>query len=239
MFFLKKIVSYFILPPGLYILVFLLTGLLNRKRRFVRFLSFSSALTLYLISVEPFKDLLYYPLERGLRVPERPEGDVIVILGGGTYNSGVLKPASYKRLIAGYRLHLRTGIPIVLSGGAATGIVPEAVVMKRILLDLGIDGSYIYTDTKSRDTRENAVYVKRICRDLGCGRIILITSAFHMKRALMTFRKEGLEVTPYPTDFRFEGRYNLYSLFPKHSVFYDSVIAIREYLGIVFYRVFY
>ncbi|MDQ7082363.1 MAG: hypothetical protein Q9N34_04885 [Aquificota bacterium] len=74
MFLLKKVVSYFILPPGLYVLILLFIGLLSRRRSFVRFLSLSSALFLYLISVEPFKDLLYYPLERGLEVPEEAEG---------------------------------------------------------------------------------------------------------------------------------------------------------------------
>jgi uncharacterized SAM-binding protein YcdF (DUF218 family) len=111
--------------------------------------------------------------------------------------------------------------------------------MKGILISLGVDEDLIYTDTKSRDTRENALYVKRICGTLGCERVILVTSAFHMRRATAVFRKAGLKVTPYPADFRFEGRYNLYSLFPKYSVFYDSVTAVREYLGIIFYRIAY
>lgn len=238
MFLLKKLVSYFLIPPGVYVLVFLLAGLLSGKRRVLRYLCFLSALTLYLISIEPFKDLLYYPLEGNMKVPRNVRGDVIVVLGGGVYNSGVLKASSLKRLIAGYKLHLKTGYPIILSGGKGTGLVPEAEVMKRILLDLGVEEELVYTDIKSRDTKENALYVKRICEKIGCSKVILVTSAFHMRRASREFRKAGLRVVPYPADFRFEGRYNLYSLFPKYSVFYDSAVAIREYLGLLFYKLF-
>ncbi len=239
MFLLKKVISYFILPPGLFVFIFLLIGLLSGKRKFLRLLSLGSALTLYLISVEPVKDLLFYPLERGMKTPERLGGDVIVVLGGGVYNSGELKATSYKRLMGGYRVHLLTGLPLILSGGTATGLVAEAEVMKRVLTELGVDENYILTDKRSRDTKENALQVKRICETLGCERVILVTSAFHMRRAVRMFKEAGLEVIPYPVDFKFEGRYNLYSLFPKHSVFYDSVIAIREYLGLVFYRLVY
>ena len=57
-----------------------------------------------------------------------------------------------------------------------------------------------------------------------------------MRRAEALFKKEGFKVVPYPTDLKFEGRYNVYSFFPKYSVFYDSAIAIREYIGLLFYK---
>jgi len=239
MFFLKKVISYFILPPGVYIVAFLILAGFLRKRRLPYLLSLSGALSMYLISIEPFKDLLFYPLERGFPVPERVKGDVIVILGGGAYNSGYLKASSYKRLITGFLLHRQSGKPLILSGGAALGSIPEAKVMKELLVRFGVRKEDIHADLRSRDTRENALYVKELCRKLGCTKITLVTSAFHMFRAKRVFEKVGFKVQPYPTDFKFEGRYNLYSIFPKHSVFYDSAIAIREYMGILFYRLFY
>ncbi len=239
MFFLKKVISYLILPPGIYVALLLAVATLCRKKKLVSYLAYAGALSLYLISVEPFKDLLIYPLERGFRGPPKVEGDAIVVLGGGAYNSGYLKASSYKRLIAGFLLHKRTGKPLILSGGASIGLIPEARVMKDLLLEFGVDEGDIYADLRSRDTRENVLYVKEICERLGCKSVILITSAFHMRRALMVFEKTGLSIQPYPTDFKFEGHYNLYSLFPKYSVFYDSSIAIREYIGLLFYKLFY
>ena len=100
MFFAKKIISYFILPPGIYIVLFLLIYLLS-KRKTVKYISLLSALSLYLISIEPVKDLLLLPLENMYKKPKVLKGDIIVVLGGGAYNTGYLKEDSTKRLITG------------------------------------------------------------------------------------------------------------------------------------------
>ncbi len=234
-FFLKKLISYFILPPGIFIVIFLIFYLFSR-RKFLKKLALFSAIALYLISIEPFKDLLYIPLEKPYKIPENPRGDAIVVLGGGVYNSGRLKASSFKRLITGFILHKRTGLPIILSGGAAISVIPEAKIMKELLKTFGVDEDYIYAEVNSRDTGENAKYVKKVCEKIGCETIILVTSGFHMRRAEALFKKEGFKVVPYPTDLKFEGRYNVYSFFPKYSVFYDSAIAIREYIGLLFYK---
>jgi len=239
MFFLKKLISYLILPPGIYIVLFLVIATLGRKKKLVYMPAVLGALSMYLISIEPVKDLLFLPLERGLKQPSVVQGDVIVVLGGGAYNSGYLKASSYKRLISGFLLHRRTGKPIILSGGASIGAIPEARIMRELLVEFGVSKGDIYADLRSRDTYENAKYVKELCAQIGCSRIILVTSAFHMRRASRVFEKAGLKVQPFPTDFKFEGKYNLYSLFPKYSVFYDSSIAIREHIGTLFYRIFY
>ncbi|RLJ70916.1 uncharacterized SAM-binding protein YcdF (DUF218 family) [Hydrogenivirga caldilitoris] len=239
MFFLKKFISYLILPPGIFIALFLFIAVLSRKRKIVYIPALAGALSLYLLSIEPFKDLLLYPLESPFKTPKVVRGDAIVVLGGGAYNSGYLKASSYKRLITGFLLHKKTGKPIILSGGAAIGVIPEAKVMKELLMEFGVEEKDIYADLESRDTFENAKYVLGICKRIGCRSLILVTSAFHMRRALSVFEKTGLEIQPYPTDFKFEGKYNLYSMFPKYSVFYDSSIAVREYIGLVFYSLYY
>jgi len=234
-FFFKKLVSYFILPPGIFVIVLLIFYFFS-KQKFLKRLALLSATTLYLISVEPFKDLLYYPLEKPYTIPENPQGDAIVVLGGGSYNDGKLKASSFKRLIVGFVLHKRTNLPIILSGGSSVSAIPEAEIMKDLLKAFGVEEKYIYSEVSSRDTEENAKYVKKVCKKIGCKRIILVTSGFHMKRAETLFKRAGFEVVPYPTDLKYEGKYNIYSFFPKYSVFYDSSVAIREYLGLFFYK---
>jgi uncharacterized SAM-binding protein YcdF (DUF218 family) len=234
MFFLKKLITHFILPPGLLVIAFALLGLLT-KRKLAKFIAFSFALFVYLLSIEPVKDVLYKPLEEAYPVPSKPEGDAIVVLGGGAYNTGILKEDSTKRLLTGFVLHKQTDLPIILSGGASIGALPEAESMKGLLLTLGVDKGKIYTEVNSKDTEENAQEVKKLCKRLGCKKIILMTSAYHMKRAVLSFQKVGLEVVPYPTDFKRDMRYNLYSLLPKMGVFADSYKALREYLGLVWY----
>jgi uncharacterized SAM-binding protein YcdF (DUF218 family) len=234
MFFLKKLITHFILPPGLLVIAFVLLGILT-KRKLAKFIAFSFALFVYLLSVEPIKDVLYKPFEEAYPVPSKPEGDAIVILGGGAYNTGILKEDSTKRLLTGFVLHKQTNLPIILSGGASIGALPEAEIMKGLLLTLGVDKGKIYTDVNSKDTEENAQEVKKLCERLRCKKIILVSSAYHMKRAVLSFQKAGLEVVPYPTDFKRDMRYNLYSLLPKMGVFADSYKALREYLGLVWY----
>jgi uncharacterized SAM-binding protein YcdF (DUF218 family) len=234
MFFLKKLITHFILPPGLLVIAFALLGILT-KRKLAKLLAFSFTLFVYLLSVEPIKDLLYKPLEDAYPVPSKPEGDAIVILGGGAYNTGILKEDSTKRLLTGFVLHKQTNLPIILSGGASIGALPEAEVMKGLLLTLGVDKSKIYTEVNSKDTEENAQEVKKLCERLRCKRVVLVSSAYHMRRAVLAFQKAGLEVVPYPTDFKRDMKYNFYSLLPKMGVFADSYKALREYLGLVWY----
>jgi len=234
MFFLKKLITHFILPPGLLVIVFVLLGILT-KRKLAKLIPFSFALFVYLLSIEPIKDVLYKPLEEAYPVPSKPEGDAIVILGGGAYNTGILKEDSTKRLLTGFVLHKQTNLPIILSGGASIGALPEAEIMKELLLTLGVDKSKIHTDVNSKDTEENAQEVKKLCERLRCRRVVLVSSAYHMRRAVLSFQKAGLEVVPYPTDFKRDMRYNLYSLLPKMGVFADSYKALREYLGLVWY----
>jgi Uncharacterized conserved protein len=234
MFFLKKLIAYFILPPGLLVIAFAALGILT-KRKLAKLIAFSFALFVYLLSIEPVKDVLYKPLEDAYPVPSKPEGDAIVILGGGAYNTGILKEDSTKRLLTGFVLHKQTDLPIILSGGASIGALPEAEVMKGLLLTLGVDKGKIYTEVNSRDTEENAQEVKKLCERLRCRRVILVSSAYHMRRAVLSFQKAGLEVVPYPTDFKRDMKYNLYSLLPKMGVFADSYKALREYLGLAWY----
>ncbi|MCS7171262.1 MAG: YdcF family protein [Aquificaceae bacterium] len=192
-----------------------------------------------MLSVEPIKDALYKPLEEAYPVPQRIDVDAVVVLGGGSYKTGILKEDSMKRLFAGFTLHRKYSLPLILSGGASLGNLPEAEVMKQVLEELGVDRKSIITEVRSRDTYENALYVKEICRERSFKRVALVTSAYHMPRAVETFKKAGLDVVPYPTDFKRDKRYNLYSFIPRMSVLNDSYKALREHLGSLAYSMLY
>jgi uncharacterized SAM-binding protein YcdF (DUF218 family) len=236
MFFLKKLITFFILPPGLFVVIFWIIAYLGRKNKKVLILSFLSGFFIYLLSIEPVKDFLLKPLETKYHQPKEIHGDVIVVLGGGSYNTGILTEDSLKRVLSGFILHKRLNIPIILSGGSAITNLPEAEAMKGVLNELGVDKSMIFTDVNSRDTLQNAFFTKRICEKYGFGKVILVTSAYHMPRSVMVFEKAGLEVVPYPTDFKMDKRYTVYSYFPKMNVLQDSTKAIREYVGLVAYQ---
>jgi uncharacterized SAM-binding protein YcdF (DUF218 family) len=111
--------------------------------------------------------------------------------------------------------------------------------MKSVLNELGVDKSMIFTDVNSRDTLQNAFFTKKFCEKYGFKSIILVTSAYHMPRSVMVFEKAGLQVIPYPADFKMDKKYTLYSYFPKMNVLQDSTKAIREYVGIIAYKLNY
>ncbi|RMH80617.1 MAG: YdcF family protein [Acidobacteria bacterium] len=238
-FFLKKLVLPLILPPTLFILAFLLIGIFSHRRTLAKTLSIMSALSLYLLSIEPVKDLLYRPLEEAYPVPKELKVDALVVLGGGAYSTGILKEDSMKRLLTAFVLHKKTGLPIVLSGGSAVGNLPEAEIMKAMLQELGIEKSAVISEVRSRNTLENAFYVKELCEKRGFKRIALITSAYHMPRAMEAFKRLGVDVVPYPTDFKQDKRYNLFSYMPRMSVLNDSYKALREHLGSLAYSLLY
>ena len=111
MFILKKLVTYIILPPGVFILVFIVSGLyLIKRHRRTGYLLIFSGVCLYALSIGPVKDALMSPLENAFRLETGASGDVIVILGGGT------KAEALSRLTCGHRLWKELHIPLILTG---------------------------------------------------------------------------------------------------------------------------
>ncbi len=214
-------------------MIFLLMAVLEKKRKFIRFLAILSALFVYLISIEPVKDLLLYPLEKNYAVTEKLNADAIVILGGGTYSLDSFTEDTSNRLLAGYRIYKKTKLPVIVSGGAVEGRIPDSAAMAEMLKKLGVESGKIIEETKSKDTAQNASYVSEICKEKNFKRVILITSAYHMERAVKIFKKTGLMILPYPADFKRSNHYNVYSFLPKFSNFAISSKAIREYIALV------
>lgn len=232
MFFLKKFITSLIIPPGLLIIIFLIVSFAERKRKFIFLFTLFSALFIYFISIEPVKDIILYPLER-VTASENLNADAIVILGGGARSSGFLPEDTMNRVLGGYRVYKKTKLPIIVSGGAIEGKISDSRAMAEILKEIGVEENKIIEESHSRDTSQNAVYVAQICRQKGFKRIILVTSAYHMKRVLKNFKKTELQVLPYPADFKRNGHYNIYSFLPNYSNFYLSSKAIKEYIALV------
>ncbi len=157
--------------------------------------------------------LLLAALERpyaGVKAEELPQADVIVLLGGGVEPS----PSEVGQLhlnIAGDRLVMalelaRLGKAPVLcvSGGTAqlgqTRWV-EADLIKQAIDTRQLASVPVISLGARRDTHDEAVRLRALCAEHGWKRILLVTSAAHQRRALATFRHEGLDVTPAACNF--------------------------------------
>jgi len=249
MFILKKILTPFLMPPGIFIV--LLMGAAGRffyKRRWkAGFFNLLTGILMWLISISPVSDMMFRGLESNFKIPENPRGDVIILLGGGVYDgapdlSGTGAPSEEMsgRIITAVRLQKRLDIPIIVSGGIVfKGKKGEADIVKRFLIDLGVPSSKIIAEEKSRDTIENAKYTMEICQKRNYKRPILVTSAYHMKRSIMSFEKIGADALPFPANFRTweNKRYGWDDYLPRG--FDGTATAFHEYLGLIFYKFVY
>lgn len=251
MYILKKLITASILPPGIFILVMFGAGalLLRFKRRWTGIGLLVFGLIMWGLSISPVTDLLLAGLIRDLPYGGNlPRGDVIVLLGGGVDDRlidlsgkpGILPEAMVDRLVTAVRLADRLQVPIIISGGSAPGgRVAEADAARRYLLDLGVSADAIFTEGASTNTFQNAENVREICRRHGFVRPILVTSDYHLKRALWSFEKVGLTCAPFAN--------GLASLLTKEyrwehflpGSFDAAAHYLHEHIGLVYYRLRY
>ncbi len=180
-------------------------------------------------------------------VEDYPRVDAIVVLGGAT--QAPLPPrievevnGSFDRLLHGLRL-LRAGKApgLILSGGAIAWLtgssLPEAARMARLAAEYGVEPGQLLLESRSRNTRENAVHTARLMGERGLKRVLLVTSARHMPRAAGVFRKAGVDFVPAPTDFRVAAKpFSPWRLLPDVESLDASSRAVKEYAGLAVYR---
>jgi uncharacterized SAM-binding protein YcdF (DUF218 family) len=241
-FFLKEL----LLPPGLLLLA-LIVGLLVVRRRWDLgwWLAVGAAAALYVLSTPLGAGGLSRVLETHppLSTTEMIAGQAqaIVILGGdgdytGQSGEETIGPQTLARLHYGAWLHGKTGLPILVSGGVLEdGEASLASEMKRALeVDYGILD--VWAEAQSRNTWENAVDSAAILRAKNVERILLVTHARDMARALAAFLQTGLHVQPAPMGFDERKAVGLRSLLPSPRSLLASYYALYEIAGGVEYR---
>lgn len=133
---------------------------------------------------------------------------------------------------------------LLLTGGSGSISHPEereSDILKNYLVKTGIPDSCIITENDSRNTRENALFTKRVMDSLHVkGDVLFVTSAFHMRRAIGCFEKVGItNIVPYPTD-RYSGprKYELDFMFlPCTDALDQWNLLIHEWVGYITYKV--
>jgi len=240
-----KLLQRLVLPPASILLLLLFGFLLVRSRRNLgRLFIATGFLFLYGLSISPVSSALIAPLERDFRPVnvKRVKADVIVVLGGGTRDRSWLglKPEpgeeSLKRVVAAVILYKALHIPLLLTGGTgdlAQSQLSDADAMARAAMDLGAPEKDIRIENMSRNTLESARAVKDMIKG---NRIVLVTSAFHMKRSVALFKKQGFEVVPAPAGFRSGQRpFTVFSIIPSAESLSSSSLALAEHLSLGWY----
>jgi uncharacterized SAM-binding protein YcdF (DUF218 family) len=234
MYIISKLFTYIFLPPGIFILLLILAGLMVKK---LKWLFLGAGIVFYLLSITPIQNILLYPLEN-ISIPNK-KAKIIVVLSGGSNPNGILKtyPDAFKRLTYGIMLAKKYNLPLVFTGGGIKKPTEADNAKKDIQLFEKIFNFHIktYYENRAKDTVENAKFTLKLIKKHHLSKkIYLVTSAYHMKRSIMIFKHFGFKIIPKPVGFISNNKsYNIYDFLPHMGALNNSYKAIHEYFGIL------
>lgn len=254
--FLSKLLPLFFYPLGICCLLMIVSLVVLWKRPHWTPLPIVLALLVLLLGGNGWiSDSIVRSLEwQNIPTTPLPTADAIVVLGGATKAAFPPRPApdlseEGDRVFYGAQLYREGKAPIVIASGGriewkGSG-PPESGDMAVILETLGVPKEAIIEEPRSLNTYENALYVRQILQEKGIKRVLLVTSAMHMPRSLLIFKRQGIEAIPAPTDFLVtEADINetsstpqaiLLNAVPDADNLYKTTRALKEYLGRVVY----
>lgn len=177
------------------------------------------------------------------RCSSPPAGSLFVVLAGGIHVDsgdsgavGTLGGESMRRLLAAVRL--AQGVPaseLLLSGGNG-GRWREADLMRVLALRLGFPANRILLDRESKTTFESARNVAQMLRGRVPPHLYLVTSAYHLPRALSSFERVGVPVCASPVDFQALRVTSWDMVIPSRGAMRKMGFALHEYLGDLYYE---
>lgn len=238
------------LQPSNLIAILAILGLIAAPmgRRLAGRLLGASAILLVLFGLLPLGKIIIAPLED--RFPEPSATDVaaaagILVLGGAEQaalselrRQPMLNGAA-ERLIAGADLaHRFPTKPMLFTSGAGTASgFTQSDVAAMAFTAMGLAPDRVQYETKSANTYENATFTRALIPPSANGPWILVTSAFHMPRAVAVFRKAGWTVLPYPVDYRSASEARFDFTPDVAARLHEADLAVHEWLGLVVYQV--
>jgi len=234
-----------LLPPLSLVILSVAGLILHRRRpRLAKSLILLSTTALYVLSTPWVSGLLLKSLE--ISAPIRPDmlataGAIVVLAGGqraaaAEYGGDTLNGISLERLRYAAFLHRASGLPILSTGGTpGGGTQSEGRVMQHVLRsEYGISPTWV--EEYAHSTWDNARLSAPLLKQQGIQRIVLVTHAWHLRRAVPLFEAQGLSVIPAGIQFSSAHIDSIFDLLPTPAGLRDSTFALHEWLGIVWYK---
>ncbi len=172
-----------------------------------------------------------------------PQADAIVLLGGGVrarvndHSLANLNRWADRILYSAVLYQAGKAPRIVATGGGKENGDTEAGLMRDILGVMGVPADAVVLENKSLNTYDNARFTAPLLREHRWDKVLLVTSAFHMRRAVATFRAEGIEVIAAPTDHQTGPVMPaLGDWLPSHTGLNLTTYALHEWLGYQVYK---
>lgn len=186
-----------------YILIISCILLWKGKTRIGTILVSICALFFFILSTSPLKTILYSASEYE---PNQNLGDYkyVVVLGARIFSneahptSSQLNASLLARISYGVSLVVAKKDSVLIVTGNGAGNIPEAHLMAKMAFELGLPHEKVILEAESMNTRDHPLYLKPILKQ---DKFLIVTSAYHMDRALINFKAHGLEGTPAPTDY--------------------------------------
>jgi uncharacterized SAM-binding protein YcdF (DUF218 family) len=244
-----KILGFFALPSNDMLVAGLIGLALMRTNavRAGRALAAAALLLLFAFGLLPFGNFLTVPLEERFPPFDPASGapDGIVVLGGAIDPEFAGRPHSElneaaERVTVVAELARRFPAAKILYSGGNGRLLPEggseAHLAAPLLQVFGIAADRLILEEKSRNTHENAVFSRQVAMPKPGERWLLVTSAWHMPRAVGAFRKAGFAVEAYPVDYRTRGASALWIPFDSVTAgLRRTDVATREWVGLFTY----
>ena len=243
----RAVLKALVLPPGVFVVALLIASLLWR-RVLGGLLVVLTAAALYLLSTPQVVGWIGAGLERypalDIDQARRAGAGAILVLMAGRYSNApeygrrdTVGPASMVRLDYAARLHRRTGLPLIVAGGSA-GMPGESLAQlaATYLIDQ-FDIRPLALEKSSATTLENALNSSEILDERRIDRVLVVTHAAHMPRAMLSMRRAGIDAVAAPTRFVHRvGPDRWQDWLPGAGALADNAALLHEYLGLVWYR---
>jgi uncharacterized SAM-binding protein YcdF (DUF218 family) len=233
-----------VLIPPLNLFAAACAGALTRRHRLGRALLATGLTGLFLLSLPIVSGTLLSALEYDLPTAAsagQPPAAIVILSGDETdvlANGRLAEQVgalTLQRELTGVLLARRTGLPLLLTGGEANPGDPSLALLMTQSLQTAFAMQPKWTEAKSQDTWQNAAFSAQILKDAGVTSIYLVTSAWHMRRALIAFRVTGLAATAAPTPLDAPPRLFLHNFLPHVSSWQESYYALHEWIGCAWY----
>ena len=240
---LKEIIDpvYLILFFNLYIFF---AAFKKVQKRYIRLFLGLPFIVLYTTSISPVSNVFCYFLEKEYLSNQSSnieKLEVVVVLGGGAYNIKNLKKTlptlqTSSRILHAVQVFKETKAEYLICSGKGMADISEAEVMCNIAERSGVSRAMIKIDSGSCNTWEHAQTLDKMFheKDLKIG---IVTSAYHMKRSEMEFKKHFYHVIPFPSDYLYSpSRLSIFTFLPSSANLSRFSIALHEIVGIAWYK---
>jgi len=244
MIYLQKFLPVFFFPLTIVLFLLFLSVFLKKRKYII------VALSLLIFTSLPINHKILFRFVENQTLKLSPgdvqTADAIVVLGGfigrvQSTDGPALEWGNASRFFSGLELLKAQKAPYIIFTNEKLPWMPQTASVGNFLLmhaiQMGFTRNQILITNDVQNTEEEAVAVGEIARDHNLQRIILVTSAFHMQRAVQLFQNQGFSVTPYPVNFGSNAdQINFLDFIPTAQAMYGTEIAIKELIARTYYR---